>query len=860
MISYGGDAMLSMIAINSLDYYADLAREDYYISGGEPAGQWAGLGARLLGLQGQVDTNDFRSVFRGYAPDGTALCENPGDDHRAGWDLTFSAPKSLSVLWARSDADLRQLIQAGQLKSVQQALCFMERHAAVTRRGHGGHEQEPVTGLIASLFEHSTSRAQDPQLHTHCLVANAAPRQDGTWGTLASRHLFLWQKAAGAVYRSALANHLREIGFTIEQPEGEAHFEVQGIPQRICEYFSKRAESIEAALDKLNVSSSASGIGDAIKLTTRTHKQQVDRPALFRQWHQAIDELGLSTEQAQALREDNPGVIPTPLPLSSIVEQVVEKQAVFRLQDLYTAVAVEAQWHHADLRDIESTVQHLIEQQAVISLGRDAAKSQLFSTPAMIVLEQQLIQRANQLQQQSHYRLSEQAIQTAIEQQTQRQGYALSDEQAEGVFSVCQSGLDILQGAAGAGKSTSMQAVKFAYEAAGFSVLGATVARQAANQLEAETGIVSNTLAKLLSDLEHDHVQLDNTVLLVDEAGQLASPDLLRLMDAVQRASGKLILVGEQQQLDAINHSGSLRFLSQRQGCARIETIRRQHEPWAREAVKQLRAGNAMSALQAHQQRGLLHFADSSAYAREQLVQQWQQFKKQHPDKQTMILAQRWRDVKPLNESVRRIYQEQGQVGSEDIEAECVISNQVMRLQFSRGERVRFTRNDYRRNLTNGETGTIEHVEQHGSDIQFTVHCDNGRTVQFNQSDYCDDKGRLYMAQAYATTVYASQGSTVHGDVFVYYTSGMDRSASYVAGSRHKNACHWFANREEMDALSGAHDAGVASNDTERLQTLARCMSTNREKYLAVEYLDEQAIQAESQQHLEASEHTLELT
>ena len=95
--------MLSMNAINSLDYYSDLAKEDYYISGGEPKGNWAGLGARCLGLTDNVDTKDYRNVFRGYAPDGTPLCENHGNKHRAGWDLTFSAPKSLSLVWALSD-------------------------------------------------------------------------------------------------------------------------------------------------------------------------------------------------------------------------------------------------------------------------------------------------------------------------------------------------------------------------------------------------------------------------------------------------------------------------------------------------------------------------------------------------------------------------------------------------------------------------------------------------------------------------------------------------------------------------------------------------------------------------------------
>ena len=839
--------MLSMNAINSLDYYSNLAQDDYYTSGGEPKGQWAGLGARCLGLTDIVDTKDYRHVFRGYAPDGTPLCENHGDKHRAGWDLTFSAPKSLSLVWALSDEKGRQNIQAGQLKAVKEALHFIEKHSAITRRGHGGKQQESVVGLVAALFEHSTSRSQDPQLHTHCLVANIAPRHDGTWGTLESRHLFFWQKAAGAVYRATLANHMREMGFHIEQPDGKDHFEVKGVSPSICRHFSKRAQAIEAVMETLNVSNSSSKIGDAIALKTRAHKQKIDRPALFKEWHSMLNTLGFTSKHLASIQDKNVEVIPMPLPLSSIVERVVEKQAVFRLQDLYAAVAIEAQWQHTDLCEIEYTVQAMIEQQDVISLGYDLVNNQLFSTPAMISLEKTLIEHADKLQRQNQYQLPEDCILNAVTQQAANQGFALSDEQVEGVFSMCQSGLDILQGAAGAGKSTSTQAVKIAYESAGFKVIGATIARQAAKQLENETGIASTTLAKLLIELESGKTKLTNTVVVVDEAGQLSSPDLTTLMTAIYNAGGKLILVGEQQQLDAITHTGSLRYLSQRQGCTRVKTIRRQHEPWAREAVSQLRTGNAIDALLAHQQQGLLHFADDAQQARMELVKRWQQYCLDNPDKDTMILAQRWRDVKPLNDLVRQVHQAQGNLGNENIELDCVVGKNIMNFQFSTGERIRFTRNDYRKDLTNGQLGTIESVEQNGEDINFTIRCNDGRTVSFNRSDYCDEHGNLYMVQAYATTVYASQGSTVDGDVFVYYSSAMDRSASYVAGSRHKDNCHWFVNSQEMDTLSGASDKGIAGTEQTRLTTLGRCMSTNKEKYLAVEYLAKQQVQPQHQ-------------
>ncbi|WP_454442097.1 MobF family relaxase [Vibrio bathopelagicus] len=837
--------MLSMNAINNLDYYSDLAAKDYYLSGGEPVGVWSGLGARLLGLQGQVNTDDYRKVFLGYAPNGKPLCESLGEKHRAGWDLTFSSPKSVSVLWARAQPKLRQQIQAAQLNAVHHALSFLEQHAAITRRGHAGWQKEQVIGLVASLFEHSTSRAQDPQLHTHCLVANVAPRGDGSWGTLESRYLFLWQKAAGAVYRATLASKLRGLGFSIEHPDGEAHFEVKGIPKSICEFFSKRAEAIEDALDALSVNSSATKVGDKIKLTTRKYKQKIDRSDLFREWASVLDGLGFKVEHLVGLREEYSEFVPSPLPLLTITEKVVEKQSVFRLQDLYATVAMEAQWQYTDQQSIEGAVQYLVKQKAVVYLGRDEANNELFSTPAMIALERKMSQRAGRLQSQGQYQLSEKAIIEAIDRQAIEQGFTLSEEQAEGVFNVCQSGIDILQGAAGAGKSSAMQAVRLAYEAAGFFVRGATVAKQAALQLEAETEIKSGTLAKLLDELERNRTSLASTVLVVDEAGQLATQDLLCLMTAVEEAEGKLILVGEQQQMDAITHSGSLRFLSQIQGCARIETIRRQSEPWAREAVRQLRTGDATSALMAHQKRGLIHFADNSQSTREQLVQHWQQFRQKNSDKHAMILAQRWRDVKQLNELVRQVYQAEGKVGQENIEVDCAISNKVMRFQFSRGERVRFTRNDYHRNFTNGEQGIIERIEQHDKDIRFTVRCNDGRKVIFNRSEYCNEKGRLYLAQAYASTVYGSQGTTVYGDVFVYYTTGMDRSASYVAGSRHKGSCHWYVNREEIDLLSGSLACDQELTDEQRMLTLARCMSSNKQKLLALEYLEKH----------EASEH-----
>ncbi|EOG8302635.1 MobF family relaxase [Yersinia enterocolitica] len=843
--------MMSMSAINSISYYENLAQEDYYTDGGEPLGQWVGQGARDLNLGKQVESADYRKIFNGFGPDGTPLCENAGENHRHGWDLTFSAPKSVSILWARADETTRTNIQTIQQLAVEKAISFIEKHAAYTRRGKGGHIQECVTGLIAATFEHSTSRAQDPQLHTHCLIANIAPRQDGTWGTLESKHLFLWQMASGAIYRSVLANGLRELGFEVEPVEKQKHFEVKGVCQKVCEYFSRRAQAIRAQMNVMGVTKAASKIGDIIAINTRSYKRAVDRAALFLSWQADMDRLSFRATDINRIRQPEALLFPEALPLQYILDKLILTQAVIRLQDIYVAVATEAQFQYVSVLDIEDTVRELVADNELISLGIDSSNSQIFTTKAMLAIEQDMLKCADIMHANNHYKLDDHIILQAIFKQSQQQGFELSDEQIEAVFSVCQSGLDIIQGKAGAGKSTSMQAMRLAYESKGFRVRGATVARQAAQQLERDTGIQSTTLASLLNDLSKGTDKFKNTVILLDEAGQFATPDLMQLMQAVNKVEAKLVLVGEQQQMDAITHGGSLRYLSQRHGCARINTIRRQREPWARVAVNDLRSGNAKSALMTYRSKGLLHIQEDSQSSRASLVQHWQSYIEANPTKETMILAQRWRDVKPLNDLVRDVYQEQGKLGTENILTECVVSNQSLYFEFSKGERVRFTRNDYKRDFTNGDKGCVLEVIKLENDICFTVMLDSGRTVSFKQSDYCDEHGRLYMVQAYASTVYSSQGATVDGDTFVLYTSGMDKAASYVAGSRHRDNCHWFVNGQELDAQSGQRDTGEASTDEVRVKTLGYCMSINRHKSMAIEYLAEAQLSKQVEQAYE---------
>lgn len=158
-------------------YYTELAREDYYLAGGEPPGYWLGKGAHALGLDGAVEKVALSHLFSGLDPEGKRplVQLQKGRDHQPGRDHTFSAPKSVSVLWSVAPPDLREAIERAHARAVQAAVSYLEETAAWTRRGRGGETLEKA-GLIVAAFPHSTSRAQDVQLHTHALVLNVASR------------------------------------------------------------------------------------------------------------------------------------------------------------------------------------------------------------------------------------------------------------------------------------------------------------------------------------------------------------------------------------------------------------------------------------------------------------------------------------------------------------------------------------------------------------------------------------------------------------------------------------------------------------------------------------------------------------
>ena len=290
--------MLSIgkMSVGQHAYYDELAKEDYYLEGGEPPGKWFGQGASALNLSGEVRSKEFSDLFAGELR-GKRLVQQSESTRCAGWDLTFSAPKSVSVAWSQSDVSTAQAIREAQQEAVETALEYIEEECGYTRRGKGGRIVEQAK-CIFSTFEHGTSRAEQPQLHTHALMINTCVRQDGTTGTLKTEKLYQHKMTAGAIYRAELAAQLQQrLGLDIIRDEFS--FKVAGVQDELCDYFSERRKEIEKALSEKGVTGAiASSIA---ALTTRTSKQQVSRSELIESWKQTGISYGWSTAQLETL-------------------------------------------------------------------------------------------------------------------------------------------------------------------------------------------------------------------------------------------------------------------------------------------------------------------------------------------------------------------------------------------------------------------------------------------------------------------------------------------------------------------------------------------------------------------------------
>ncbi len=274
--------------------------EDYYLGGPEAAGRWIGRGARALALEGRVNDAEFEAVLGGTAPATGEPLRRHGSV--AGFDVTFSAPKSVSILFGVGDPTIQGAVRSAHDRAVAAAFDYFERSTAFARRGAGGTRVVPGDGLVAASFLHRTSRAGDPQLHTHVVVANAVRAADGRWSALDGRLIYAHARTAGFLYQAQLREELtRTLGLQWT-PITKGSAEVRGVPSRVIRAFSRRRAEIEAAMELHG--SHGRTAAQVAALDTRRAKDRTRSPEeLAPEWRRRAARLNLRQDRIASLRD-----------------------------------------------------------------------------------------------------------------------------------------------------------------------------------------------------------------------------------------------------------------------------------------------------------------------------------------------------------------------------------------------------------------------------------------------------------------------------------------------------------------------------------------------------------------------------
>jgi conjugative relaxase-like TrwC/TraI family protein len=769
------------------DYYLSRVAagpDGYYLGRGEAPGRWVGGGTTDLGLSGTVEGDDFRAVLAGVHPrTGEPLAA--ANRTRPGSDLCFSPPKSVSVLFGLGDADTAATVIRCHEEAVDAALDWLERHAAVTRVGHNGVESMATTGFVAAAFRHRTSRAGDPQLHTHVVVANAVLGVDGKWRTIDGRALYDHALTAGHLYDAHLRHAMsRELGVAhTEVVKGTA--EVVGVPPEVLREFSTRREEIEERL-ALRGESSARAAEVACLDTRRPKGPTADAIALAAGWRERAEALGFDAEAftevfgrvtVEELRAERWEKVAAAL---SSPEGLTAHVSSFARGDVLRAICAVLP-DGAPVTVIEALADDYLGRAEVVALphrdnGPVAAagpRAPRFSTADMLEVERRALASALGRRGEGAGTVAEEVLADVL---AGRPGLSAEQAAMVRVLTASGNGVDAVIAPAGAGKTFTLDACREAWQSAGREVLGCALAARAAAELQDGSGIPSSTIAALLRELDRPESEglPRGAVLVVDEAA-MAGTRQARLLDYAAAADAKVVLVGDPRQIPAVEAGGLLGGLADRMGAVRLTENFRQREAWERAALVDFRDGDLDRALAAYDANGRVVRGDSAAEVREAMAADW--WAATLSGDSALMLAVRRSDVDDLNARARVRVAGTGRLHG----PELVVGERP----YQAGDRVVTLRNDRHIGVLNGTRGTVVGVEVEGREL--AVRTDAGALVSL-PSRYLDAG---HVAHGYAVTAHKAQGANVDRAMLLG-TDDLYRELGYAGLSRGRVSNHLY--------------------------------------------------------------------
>ena len=762
--------------------------------------------------------------------------------------------------------------------AVRAALGYLEREAAFgRRRGEAGMVPVRGEGFMAAAFQHRTSRAGDPLLHHHVLVANLVRDAHGRWGALDGRLIYTHAKTAGYLYQTELRAQLsRRLGLRWT-PVVRGTAEVKGISAEVIRAFSRRRSQILARMVERG-KSSARAAQVATLDTRRAKDHEVHAEGLLPEWRARAAALGLTAERIAVVVGRNDG--PQPLTNTSAAKVAAELVAPtgltahsssFTRRDVVRALC-ERLGVAADAAAVEGAADAFLAGPEVVALGtmvgpaggraviRVASGRVVpatpdecrFTTEEMLAAERQVTERCLERNAEARERAAQPrqvsprveygvwvvdprpVTKAAVDDALQARP-SLSAEQRDMVRHLT-TGPDavlMVRGHAGTGKTSALDACRQIWEGSGRTAIGCALSGRAAAELQAGAGIQSTTIDRLLLDLVEHRQQLlprGDSVLVVDEAGMVGTRLLGRLLAAGEGADATVVLVGDDRQLPEIDAGGAYRGLCERLGAFELTENRRQREEWERQALVLLRGGRSQEALAAYVEHGRVVLGPSPDCVRARLVADWWAAERAH-DGDNVMVALRRADVRELDKRARALRVAAGEVVGTTLH--------LATRDFAVGDRVVTTRNRRSLGVVNGSRGTVAGVDEHARTLTMrldrTRRDEPGRTTVL-PAEYLDAG---HLTHGYAITGHKAQGMTADR-AFVLGDEAMYREWGYVALSRGRAENRLYVVAGELDPADDTGHGRVPGDAWERDVLLAAesALRQSRDHRLALDQFE----------------------
>lgn len=837
----------------------------YYTEAGSPPGRWMGSGVASLDSPIQVDDEVTEEQLRLLIGEGKhpVTGEHLGRKYRrfkqpeegkrrqpvAGYDFTFSIPKSASVLWAVSDAGTQAIIADAHHAAVADVLGFMEREVIATRAGAkgpaGAVAQFDATGMIATGFDHYDSRSNDPHLHTHIVISNRVKTaHDGAWRTVDGTPLHAWVVAVSELHEAIFSDHLtRALGVDWQRrPRGRDRnpaWEVVAVPQPLVEEFSGRSSQINAETDLL-IEEYVAKYGRRPRpatimklraqatISTRPDKHVHSLADLTSDWRRRTSaflgrdatnwaQQATSNPSRRMLRADD-----VPVPLieeigQKVVEVVGEKRLTWRRPNLYAEAARQTiGWRFATTRDRDAITGMVVD--AAESLSLRLTPPELAATPdaftcddgtsrfrplhSTVFSSEQLLAAEDRLLQRAEKRTAPTVGIEVVDQIASHpvKGQRLSPEQVQAVATVAVSArqLDVLVGPAGAGKTTALRALHRAWitQHGKHSVVGLAPSAAAAQVLADELGIGCENTAKWLYEHSQSRAAFaDGQLVIVDEATLAGTLTLDRITAHAAEAGAKVLLVGDWAQLQSVEAGGAFSLLvGARDDAPELVDIHRFTHEWEKPASLDLRHGRP-EAVDAYLIQDRVRAGDADAMM-EAAYQAWRvSIDSGHS---SVLVANTASAVSALNERARA---ERILTGDLQSDREVTLTEGT---HASVGDHIITRRNDRRlrtwRNgwVRNGDRWIVADVRHDGSLVVRRLDRRQAGSVVLPTAYVAE-----HVDLGYAVTAHRAQGITVD-TAHVVVTDTTTRENLYVAMTRGREANIAYVALDQSDDNHGS--------------------------------------------------------